>query len=184
MITRPRARRHAWSCAPVRLHQAGFSSAAIQQLHQHMVGLGDDEAVSAFINALADRVVHDDVDSSSTRIVFVIGSSGSARRRSATKIAAYFKEHGISERMMLAAAAGPGISASEDIKTYARLLNMRAMQIGVGEVSTVIQETSNRMIIDLNASPKMRARHQRGGGTARRRKVTVVQAIPADAAPQ
>ncbi len=64
MITRPEGLDvtlgHA---APVRLHQAGFSSAAIQQLHQHMVGLSDDQAVSAFTNALADRVVHDDVDS-------------------------------------------------------------------------------------------------------------------------
>ena len=51
--------------------------------------------------------------------MFVIGSSGSGKTTLATKIAAYFKEHGISERMMLAAAAGPGISASEDIKTYA-----------------------------------------------------------------
>ena len=89
MITRPEGLDvtlgHA---APVRLHQAGFSSAAIQQLHQHMVGLGDDEAVSAFINALADRVVHDDVDSLfDSRIVFVIGSSGSGKTTLATKIA-------------------------------------------------------------------------------------------------
>ena len=43
---------------------------------------------------------------------------------------------------------------------------MRAMQIGVGEVSTVIQETSNRMIIDLNASPEDARAAQRGYGTA------------------
>ena len=181
MITRPEGLDvtlgHA---APVRLHQAGFSSASIQQLHQHMVGLSDDQAVSAFTNALADRVVHDDVDSLfDSRIVFVIGSSGSGKTTLATKIAAYFKEHGISDRMMLAAATGPGISASEDIKTYARLLNMRAMQIGVGEISTVIQETSNRMIIDLNATPEdARAAISEVVDRLGARKVTVVQAIP------
>ena len=166
--------------APVRLHQAGFSSRAIQQLHQHMVGLDDDEAVAAFINALAKRVVHRDAESVfDSRVVFVIGSSGTGKTTLATKIAAYFKEHGISDRMMLAAAAGPGISASEDIKSYARLLNMRVMQLGIGEVSTAVMETSNRMIIDVNASPEdtttaIREVIQRLGA----RKVTVVQAIP------
>ena len=181
MITRPEGLDvtlgHA---APVRLHQAGFSSKAIQELHEHMVGLDDDDAVTSFINALADRVVHRDAESVfDSRIVFVIGSSGTGKTTLATKIAAYFKEHGISDRMMLAAAAGPGISASEDIKSYARLLNMRAAQLGIGEVSTAVQETSNRMIIDVNATPEdaiiaIREVMQRLGSG----KVTVVQAIP------
>jgi len=181
MITRPEGLDvtlgHA---APVRLHQAGFSSKAIQELHEHMVGLDDDDAVTSFINALADRVVHRDAESVfDSRIVFVIGSSGTGKTTLATKIAAYFKEHGISDRMMLAAAAAPGISASEDIKSYARLLNMRAAQLGIGEVSTAVQETSNRMIIDVNASAEdaitaIREVMQRLGSG----KVTVVQAIP------
>ena len=166
--------------APVRLHQAGFSSKAIQELHEHMVGLDDDDAVASFINALADRVVHRDADAVfDSRIVFVVGSSGTGKTTLATKIAAYFKEHGISDRMVLAAAAGSGISASEDVKSYARLLNMRAVQLGIGEVSTAVQETSNRMIIDLNATPEdaitaIREVMQRLGSG----KVTVVQAIP------
>ena len=181
MITRPEGLDvtlgHA---APVRLHQAGFSSKAIQELQEHMVGLADDDAVVSFVNALADQVVHRDAEAVfDSRIVFVIGSSGTGKTTLATKIAAYFKEHGISDRMVLAAAAGPGISASEDIKSYARLLNMRAAQLGVGEVSTAVQETSNRMIIDVNATPEdsitaIREVMQRLGGG----KVTVVQAIP------
>ena len=181
MITRPEGLDvtlgHA---APVRLHQAGFSSKAIQELHEHMVGLDDDDAVASFINALADRVVHRDADAVfDSRIVFVVGSSGTGKTTLATKIAAYFKEHGISDRMVLAAAAGSGISASEDVKSYARLLNMRAVQLGIGEVSTAVQETSNRMIIDLNATPEdaitaIREVMQRLGSG----KVTVVQAIP------
>ena len=166
--------------APVRLHQAGFSSRAIQQLHHHMVGRDHDEAITAFINALAKQVVHRDAESVfDSRVVFVIGSSGTGKTTLATKIAAYFKEHGISDRMMLAAATGPGISASEDIKSYARLLNMRAMQLGIGEVSTAVMETSNRLIIDVNATPEdtataIRQTTQRLGSN----KVSVVQAIP------
>ena len=166
--------------APVRLHQAGFSSKAIQEFHAHMVGLDDDDAVASFVNALADQVVHRDAESVfDSRIVFVIGSSGTGKTTLASKIAAYFKEHGISDRTVLAAAAGPGISASEDIKSYARLLNMRAAQLGIGEVSTAVQETSNRMIIDVNATPEdaitaIREVMQRLGSG----KVTVVQAIP------
>ena len=181
MITRPEGLDvtlgHA---APVRLHQAGFSSRAIQELHEHMVGLDDDRAVTAFIEALARHVVHHDAESVfDSRVVLVIGSSGTGKTTLATKIAAYFKEHGISDRMMLAAAAGPGISASEDIKSYARLLNMRAMQLGIGEVSTAVMETSNRMIVDVNASPE-ETMTAIGEITKRlgSRKVTVVQAIP------
>ena len=169
--------------APVRLHQAGFSSKAIQQLYDYMVGLEGDDAVASFINALAERVVHGDAESVfDSRVVFVIGSSGTGKTTLATKIAAYFKEHGISDRMVLTSAASPGISANEDIKSCARLLNMRAAQIGIGEVSIALQETSNRMIIDVNATPEdaittiSEVMKQLGSG-----KVTVVQAIPGGA---
>ena len=169
--------------APVRLHQAGFSSKAIQQLYDYMVGLEGDDAVASFINALAERVVHRDAESVfDSRVVFVIGSSGTGKTTLATKIAAYFKEHGISDRMVLTSAASSGVSANEDIKAYARLLNMRAAQIGIGEVSIAVQETSNRMIIDVNATPGdaittiSEVMKQLGSG-----KVTVVQAIPGGA---
>ena len=169
--------------APVRLHQAGFSSKAIQQLYDCMVGLEGDDAVASFINALAERVVHCDAESVfDSRVVFVIGSSGTGKTTLATKIAAYFKEHGISDRMVLTSAASPGVSANEDIKAYARLLNMRAAQIGIGEVSVAVQETSNRMVIDVNATPEdaittiSEVMKQLGSG-----KVTVVQAIPGGA---
>ena len=169
--------------APVRLHQAGFSSKAIQQLYDYMVGLEGDDAVASFINALAERVVHRDADSVfDSRVVFVIGSSGTGKTTLATKIAAYFKEHGISDRMVLTSATSTGISANEDIKSCARLLNMRAAQIGIGEVSIALQETSNRMIIDVNATPEdaittiSEVMKQLGSG-----KVTVVQAIPGGA---
>ena len=169
--------------APVRLHQAGFSSKAIQQLNDYMVGLEGDDAVASFINALAERVVHRDAESVfDSRVVFVIGSSGTGKTTLATKIAAYFKEHGISDRMILTSAASPGVSANEDIKAYARLLNMRAAQIGIGEVSIAVQETSNRMIIDVNATPEdaittiSNVMKELGS-----RKVTVVQAIPGGA---
>ena len=84
--------------------------------------------------------------------------------------------------MVLTSAASPGVSANEDIKAYARLLNMRAAQIGIGEVSVAVQETSNRMVIDVNATPEdaittiSEVMKQLGSG-----KVTVVQAIPGGA---
>ena len=166
--------------APVRLHQAGFSSKAIQALHHHMVGLEGDDAVMAFMDALADKVVHTDVNSIfGSRLVLVVGSSGTGKTTLATKIAAYFKEHGISERMTLAAATGPGISVNEDIKSYARLLNMRSLQLGIGELKTAIQETSNRIIVDINATSE--DAHEAIRDVIRIlgvHKVTVVQAIP------
>ena len=166
--------------APVRLHQAGFSPKAIQTLHHHMVGLDDDDAIDAFMNALADRVVHGDVDRVfDSRIVCVVGSSGSGKTTLATKIAAYFKEHGISDRMTLAAATGPGISCNEDIKAYARLLNMRSTQFGIGELATAVQETSNRMVIDITASPEDAMEAIRDvTRVLGAHNVTVIQAIP------
>ena len=88
--------------APVRLYQAGFSSNAIRELQEFMVGLDDDGAITAFINALAERVDHRNVEVIfDRRVVFVIGVSGTGKTTLATKLAAYLKEHGISERMTL-----------------------------------------------------------------------------------
>ena len=166
--------------APVRLHQAGFSPKAIRALNHHMTDLQGDNAIAAFMNALAERVVHHDAESVfASRLVCVVGSSGAGKTTLATKIAAYFKEQGISERMTLASATGPGVSHNEEVKSYARLLNMRSAHFGIGELTAAIQETSNRMIVDIDASPEDAieaievATSLLGTG-----KVTVVQAIP------
>ena len=64
---------------------------AIQELHEHMVDLMM-TMLWLTINALADRVVHRDAESVfDSRIVFIIGSSGTGKTTLATKIAAYFK---------------------------------------------------------------------------------------------
>ena len=78
---------------------------------------------------------------------------GTGKTTLTTKIAAYFKEHGISERMTCCCRRHR-INASEDIKSYARLLNMRVAQLGIGEVTAAVGK-SNRMIVDVNATRKM-----------------------------
>ena len=116
MITAQRLDVTLGHAAPVRLHQAGFSSKAIQNFKNIWLGLP--MTMLSYLSltllpirwCIATEAVFD------SRIVFVIGSSGTGKTALATKIAAYFKEHGISDRMVLAA-AGPGISASEDIKS-------------------------------------------------------------------
>lgn len=166
--------------APVRLQQAGFSPQVIHALHHHMVGLDPDDAVDAFMTALADRVIHNHAESVfDAKLVCVVGSSGSGKTTLATKIAAYFKENGISERITLASATGQGVGQNEDIKSYARLLNIRSTDFGIGELATAIQETSNRMIVDVDAGSSdaleaiLAARQHLG-----RNRVSVVQAIP------
>ena len=143
-------------------------------------GLDHDDAVDAFMNALADRVIHNHAESVfDAKLVCVIGSSGSGKTTLATKIAAYFKENSISERITLASATGQGIGQNEDIKSYARLLNMRSTDFGIGELATAIQETSNRMIVDVDAGSSdaleaiLAARQHLGRG-----RVSVVQAVP------
>ena len=166
--------------APVRLQQAGFSPQVIHALHHHMVGLDPEDAVDAFMTALADRVIHNHAESVfDAKLVCVVGSSGSGKTTLATKIAAYFKENGISERITLASATGQGVGQNEDIKSYARLLNIRSTDFGIGELATAIQETSNRMIVDVDAGSSdaleaiLAARQHLG-----RNRVSVVQAIP------
>ena len=166
--------------APVRLQQAGFSPQVIHALHHHMTGLDHDDAVDAFMIALADRVIHNHAESVfDAKLVCVVGSSGSGKTTLATKIAAYFKESGISERITLASATGQGIGQNEEIKSYARLLNMRSTDFGIGELATAIQETSNRMIVDVDAGSSdaleaiVAARQDLGRG-----RVSVVQAVP------
>ena len=166
--------------APVRLQQAGFSPQVIYALHHHMTGLDHDNAVDAFIHALADRVIHNNARAVfDAKLVCVVGSSGSGKTTLATKIAAYFKENGISERITLASATGQGTGQNEDIKSYARLLNIRSTDFGIGELATAIQETSNRMIVDVDAGSSdaleaiLAARQHLG-----RDRVSIVQAVP------
>ncbi|NCF48604.1 MAG: hypothetical protein GWP36_03685 [Bacteroidetes bacterium] len=164
---------------PVQLHQAGFTSEVIQRLHHHMEGLEGDQALSAFMTALAQRVVHHDAESMfGSRLVCVVGNSGAGKTTLATKIAAYLKENGSSDRMTLASATAPGATAGEEIKAYSRLLNMRSSNFGIGELPTIMQETSNRLIVDIDASPSDAIEAINAViATLGRRKVTVVQAI-------
>ena len=166
--------------APVRLQQAGFSPDIIHALQDEMFGLKGADAINAFVNALAERVVHPDAESVfDSRLVCVLGSSGAGKTTLAPKIAAYFKENGISDRITLGSATGPGIGQNEAIKSCARLLNMRSTDFGIGELAMAITETGNRMIVDIDANATdaleaiLAVRQQMGRG-----KVSVVQAIP------
>jgi len=181
MITQPSGLREQFGhTAAVQLRQSGFSEKIITELKTHF-GDGDNEtAKDAFINAIAQKLVRTDTtDLLERRLICVVGSSGSGKTTLASKIAAYCKEHAIIDRIMLGAATGKGVNASDEIKDFARLMNMKSINFSVDELAVRMRETSNRMIVDISAAPEQAVDaitaccRDLGAG-----KVAVVQALP------
>ena len=164
----------------VRLRQAGFSPEIIFDLQNTFEGQPFENGQDNFIEAIAGRLVRADTDDLlKRRLICVVGGSGAGKTTLATKIAAYCKEHAIVDRIMLGAVTGQGVSAGDEIKDFARLMNMKSVSFGIDELSERIHETSYQMIVDVSASPE-RALEAistccRDIGTS---KVGVIQALP------
>ena len=181
MITQPSGLKEQFGhTAAVQLRQSGFSEEIINELQIHFGHATNDGAKDAFIKAIADKLVRTDVtDLLERRLICVIGSSGSGKTTLASKIAAYCKEHAIIDRIMLGAATGKGVNAGDEIKDFARLMNMKSVYFGVDELSLRMRETSNRMIVDISATPEQTVDaitaccRDLGSG-----KVAVIQALP------
>ena len=181
MITQPSGLEKQFGhTAAVQLRQSGFSDKIINELSMHLCHAKDEAAKNAFINAIAEKLVRTDVtDLLERRLICVVGSSGSGKTTLASKIAAYCKEHAIIDRIMLGAATGKGVNASDEIKDFARLMNMKSVNFSVDELAVRMRETSNRMIVDISAAPEQAVDaitaccRDLGAG-----KVTIVQALP------
>ena len=181
MITQPSGLKEQFGhTAVVQLRQSGFSEKIITELQPHFGDKDNESAKDAFINAIAQKLVRTDItDLLNRRLICVVGSSGSGKTTLASKIAAYCKEHAIIDRIMLGAATGKGVSASDEIKDFARLMNMKSVNFNVDELAVRMRETSNRMIIDISAAPEQAVDaitaccRDLGAG-----KVAVVQALP------
>jgi flagellar biosynthesis protein FlhF len=164
----------------VQLRQAGFSPQIIQQLQDEFSNKEDDVAREAFNEAIARRLVRTDTyDLLERRLICVVGSSGSGKTTLASKIAAYCKERAIIDRVMLGAVSDQSTGAGDEIKDFARLMNMKSDAFGINELSERIRETSNQMIVDVSAAPEKAVGaisdccREIGAG-----KVAVVQALP------
>lgn len=181
MITQPEGLKEQFGqTAMVKLRQAGFSPEVILALQSHIDNQPFDTAYDNFITAIANKLVRPDtVDLMERRLVCVVGGSGSGKTTLSSKIAAYCKENAIVDRITLASVTGKGASASDEIKDYARLMNMKSISFGIDELAERMRETSNRMIVDVSASPEQAVDaitnccRNLGSG-----KVTVVQALP------
>ena len=69
--------------------------------------------------------------------LLILGDSGSGKTTLASKIAAYCKEHAIIDRIMLGAATGTGVNASDEIKDFARLMNMKSVNFSIGKLPLI-----------------------------------------------
>ena len=181
MITQPSGLKEQFGhTAVVQLRQSGFSEKIINELQIHFSHEKNEGAKDAFISAIANKLVRADAtDLLERRLICVVGSSGSGKTTLASKIAAYCKEHAIIDRVMLGAATGKGVNASDEIKDFARLMNMKSVNFTIDELALRMRETSNRMIVDISATPEQAVDAItvccRDLGAS---KVAVVQALP------
>ena len=181
MITQPSGLKEQFGhTAAVQLQQSGFSEKIIHEFQAHFRHEDNQTAKDAFINAIATKLVRaDTTDLLERRLICVVGGSGSGKTTLASKIAAYCKEHAIIDRIMLGAATVKGSSATDEIKDFARLMNMKSVNFSVDELAERMRETSNRMIVDVSATPEQAVDaitaccRDLGAG-----KVAVVQALP------
>jgi len=181
MITQPDGLKAQFGqTAAVQLRQAGFSPEVILALQAAFEGLPTDEGIAHFMDAIASQLVRTDTDALlERRLICVVGSSGSGKTTLASKIAAYCKERAIVDRFMLAAVTAKGTAADDEIKDYARLMNMKSLNFGIDELAERLHETSHRMIVDVSAPPEQAVDaigaccREFGAG-----KVAVVQALP------
>lgn len=156
MITEPSGLKKQFGhTAAVQLRQAGFSGEIINKLQVQFNQADDDTVKDAFIDAITQKLIRRDAtELLERRLICVVGSSGSGKTTLASKIAAYCKEHAIIDRIMLGAATGKGVNANDEIKDFARLMNMKSVNFCVDELALRIRETSNRMIVDISAAPE------------------------------
>tara|TARA_B100000131_G_scaffold321395_1_gene371998 strand:+ start:1880 stop:3007 length:1128 start_codon:yes stop_codon:yes gene_type:complete len=141
------------SSTALKLRQAGFSSEIVNILDKSILNKDYENARVAFLRSLAKRLVPDDTQNlNQSKVIYVIGSSGSGRTTLSAKIAAYFAERSdsknINEVCLAELDKGEGV-ISEDLRSYGRLLNINTSLVKSNQTPSM-NESNKKMIIDVS----------------------------------
>jgi|SaaInl3SG_22_DNA_1037383.scaffolds.fasta_scaffold05311_4 flagellar biosynthesis GTPase FlhF len=172
----------------LKLIQAGFSQDVVQTLRPQFAHLPDEAAIGAFCDAFADSVIEPKIEQLlSSRVIFVVGASGSGKTVLTSKIAAHCRGNGTgtgadtsnNNRIVIGSVRDSGNDIGDHINDYARLMNMKSVCFTPEELPTRVRETSCRLILDVtvdsDVAVNMIDAAIRALGTD---KVSVIQAIP------
>ena len=144
------------SSTSLRLRQAGFSSKVVKKFQESFLSKDYENGRVSFLRELAKDLVPSSLNNIKTsKIIYIVGFSGSGRTTLSAKLAAFFAGNNSQNPSNVTLAQyGSSKSISNDsLKSYGRLLNLKTDFINIEQELPMIGE-SNKMIIDVDEYPE------------------------------
>ena len=134
----------------LKLIQTGYSEELVHTLYKPFSSLAPEHGRSAFLQALAERLIEDEMNWLKTsRIICVLGPSGAGKTTLACKIATSIENDTSAKPFDLACLSGKPSIIQEPIHNCGRLLNKTPIHFGTEAFAEQLGETSRRMVIDV-----------------------------------
>lgn len=141
----------------IRLQQAGFSPAVLNDLKATFAGLSYEDGYQAFLARLATRLVDPNAESILTkRLIFVVGATGTGRTTMAAKLVAMLRDAHPMKEIVAASLNGKNTPTQSDLRGFGRLLNVPVCDLSIDTPESDFDKMTDYdvMVLDVTASPE------------------------------
>ena len=141
----------------IRLQQAGFSPAVLNDLKTTFAGLSYEDGYNAFLARLATRLVDPNAESILTkRLIFVVGATGTGRTTMAAKLVAMLRDAHPMKEIVAASLNGKNTPTQSDLRGFGRLLNVPVCDLSIDTPESDFDKMTDYdvMVLDVTASPE------------------------------
>jgi len=141
----------------IRLQQAGFSPAVLNDLKATFAGLSYEDGYNAFLARLATRLVDPNAESILTkRLIFVVGATGTGRTAMAAKLVAMLRDAHPMKEIVAASLNGKNAPTQSDLRGFGRLLNVPVCDLSIDTPESDFDKMTDYdvMVLDVTASPE------------------------------
>ena len=141
----------------IRLQQAGFSPAVLNDLKATFAGLSYEDGYNAFLARLATRLVDPNAESILTkRLIFVVGATGTGRTTMAAKLVAMLRDAHPMKEIVAASLNGKNTPTQSDLRGFGRLLNIPVCDLSIDTPESDFDKMTDYdvMVLDVTASPE------------------------------
>lgn len=141
----------------IRLQQAGFSPAVLNDLKATFAGLSYEDGYHAFLARLATRLVDPNAESILTkRLIFVVGATGTGRTTMAAKLVAMLRDAHPMKEIVAASLNGKNTPTQSDLRGFGRLLNVPVCDLSIDTPESDFDKMTDYdvMVLDVTASPE------------------------------
>ena len=133
----------------VKLQNAGFDSSLVKSLGSSFYGLSYQKGRIAFMKSLAEQLTLNKNQNFAERVTFVNGLSGVGKTTLTAKIAANHLESS-QKKIVMATLADPNDLIDDNLRHYARMLNIPVLRLTPDTLLESIYSTKDRLIIDVS----------------------------------